>query len=117
MLQTAKVPVDRLFRAFADRTRLRILHLLRTEELCVCDLVAVLQVPQPTASRHLGYLKRAGLVRLRRQGSWNYYSLAEPKNSFHAKLLDCLGSCFGEVPVLTRDAERRSKKKTPSCCT
>ncbi len=53
---------DLLFRAFADRTRLRILHMLANGELCVCDIVGVLEVPQPKTSRHLAYLRRAGLV-------------------------------------------------------
>lgn len=116
MLQTARLPVDRLFRAFSDRTRLRILHLLKEEELCVCDLVSILRVPQPTASRHLGYLRRAGLVRVRREGSWNYYTLAEARNSFHAKLLECLGTCFAEVPELGRDTARRARKRVGKCC-
>jgi len=116
MLQTARLPVDRLFRAFADRTRLRILRLLQQDELCVCDLVSILKVPQPTASRHLAYLRRAGLVRVRKQQSWSYYSLAEPRNSFHAKLLECLGTCFAEVPELARDDARRAKSKVGKCC-
>jgi ArsR family transcriptional regulator len=87
MLQTARLPVDRLFRALSDRTRLGILHLLRDGELCMCDLVSILRVPQPTASRHLAYLHRAGLVPVRQEPSWKYYSLAEPRNSFHVKLL------------------------------
>ena len=114
MLQTARVPVDRLFRAFSDRTRLRILYLLRDSEFCVCDLVEVLKVPQPTASRHLAYLRRAGLVTVRQERSWNYYSLAEPRNSFHAKLLECLGSCFADVPELQRDNARIKRAK--GCC-
>jgi ArsR family transcriptional regulator, arsenate/arsenite/antimonite-responsive transcriptional repressor len=116
MLQTSRLPVDRLFRAFSDRTRLRILHLLQGGELCVCDLVSILRVPQPTASRHLAYLRRAGLVRVRQEQSWKYYSLAEPRNSFHAKLLDCLGSCFAEVPELSRDSVRRAKSQVGKCC-
>lgn len=116
MLQTSRLPVDRLFRAFSDRTRLRILHLLQQGELCVCDLVSILRVPQPTASRHLAYLRRAGLVRVRKDQSWNYYSLAEPRNSFHARLLDCLGTCFNEVPELGRDNARRAKKGLGKCC-
>ena len=116
MLQTARLPVDRLFRAFSDRTRLRILHLLKGDELCVCDLVSILRVPQPTASRHLSYLRRAGLVRVRKERSWNYYSLAEPRNSFHAKLLECLGTCFSDVPELGRAAARRAKSRVGSCC-
>ena len=116
MLQTARLPVDRLFRAFSDRTRLRILHLLKGDELCVCDLVSILRVPQPTASRHLSYLRRAGLVRVRKERSWNYYSLAEPRNSFHAKLLECLGTCFSEVPELGRDAGRRAMSRVGARC-
>ena len=59
---TATDRTDRMFRAFSDRTRLRILHLLQGGEMCVGDLVEVLRVPQPKASRHLAYLKKAGLV-------------------------------------------------------
>lgn len=117
MLQTSKLPVDRLFRAFSDRTRLRILYLLLEGELCVCDLVAVLRVPQPTASRHLAYLRRAGLVQVRKEQSWSYYSLADPRNSFHARLLDCLRTCFAEVPELGRDRARRAKCDIGKCCT
>jgi ArsR family transcriptional regulator, arsenate/arsenite/antimonite-responsive transcriptional repressor len=118
MLQTARVPVDRLFRAFSDRTRLRILHLLQPGERCVCDLVAVLRIPQPTASRHLGYLRRAGLVTVRRQGSWNYYTLAEARTPFQAKLLECLASCFADVPELAHDLRRaaRGKGRGKPCC-
>ena len=116
MLQTPRLPVDRLFRAFSDRTRLRILHLLQHGELCVCDLVSVLRVPQPTASRHLAYLRRSGLVEIRKQGSWVYYSLAEPRNTFHSKLLECLRSCFNDVPELGKDSARRAKAKLGSCC-
>jgi ArsR family transcriptional regulator len=114
MLRRAALPVDRLFRAFSDRTRLRILSLLASGEVCVGDLVTVLRLPQPTVSRHLSYLRRAGLVTARRDSSWMYYALAEARNPFHAKLLECLKSCFNEVPELTRDAARARKK--PSCC-
>jgi ArsR family transcriptional regulator len=118
MLQAAQLPVDRLFRAFADRTRLRILHLLQAGEMCVCDLVSGLGVPQPTASRHLAYLRRAGLVRVRTSGSWKYYALAEASSPFHARLLDCLATCFTDVPELARGTTRRTKKKRPAavCC-
>ena len=63
------------FKALADETRLRILALLTHGELCVCDLMAVLQLPQSTVSRHLAYLRNAGLVDDRRQGVWMYYRL------------------------------------------
>jgi ArsR family transcriptional regulator, arsenate/arsenite/antimonite-responsive transcriptional repressor len=117
MLQQARVPVDRLFRAFSDRTRLRILYLLQDGEMCVCDLVTVLRVPQPTASRHLAYLRRAGLVSVRKDASWSYYTLAEPRNGFHAKLLECLSSCFTDVPELNRDRTRSEKvRRRGACC-
>lgn len=106
--------VDVMFRAFSDRTRLRILHLLRGGELCVCDLVDVLGVPQPTASRHLAYLRKAGLVVTRKAGYWSYYSLAPAKNRFHQKLLDCLTCCFEDVPQLAKDAKRLSGRG--NCC-
>jgi len=112
---TAIQRVDRMFRAFSDRTRLRILHLLSGGELCVCDLVEVLGVPQPKASRHLAYLRKAGLVVARKEGLWSHYRLAPVRGPFHAKLLDCLASCFQDVPELAADA-RRLAAKGKSCC-
>lgn len=106
-----------MFRAFSDGTRLRILHLLRTGETCVCDLVEVLGVPQPKVSRHLAYLRKAGLVRARKQGLWSYYTLAPAGGAFHAKLLECLSCCFRDVPEFARDAERLSRcNASSSCC-
>ena len=106
--------VDVMFRAFSDRTRLRILHLLRRGELCVCDLVEVLDVPQPSASRHLSYLRKAGLVVARKAGYWTYYSLAPARNQFHQKLLDCSACCFDDVPQLAKDAKRLARRG--NCC-
>lgn len=108
--------VDRMFRAFSDRTRLRILHVLRGGELCVCDIVDVLRVPQPKASRHLAYLRKAGLVVARKDGLWSYYSLAPARNPFHGKLLDCLGCCFGAVPELAKDAKRLGRARCANDC-
>ena len=68
--------VNLIFRAFSDRTRLRILSLLGEGESCVGDLVEVLKVPQPKVSRHLAYLRKAGLVIAREDGLWNFYRLA-----------------------------------------
>jgi ArsR family transcriptional regulator, arsenate/arsenite/antimonite-responsive transcriptional repressor len=103
-----------MFRAFSDRTRLRILHMLRDGELCVCHIVDLLGVPQPKASRHLAYLRKAGLVKARKAGQWSYYRLAPPTNKFHRTLLDCLGCCFQEVPELARDAKNLARHK--ACC-
>ncbi|MGH9319206.1 MAG: ArsR/SmtB family transcription factor [Vicinamibacteria bacterium] len=107
--------VDRMFRAFSDRTRLRILHLLKDQgEICVGDLVSVLRVPQTTVSRHLAYLRRAGLVRVRKDGLWKYYALARPESVFHRKLLACLADCFTEVRELAMD--RRRYRSIKRCC-
>lgn len=96
--------VDLVFRAFSDRTRLRILNLLQgREELCVCDIIAVIDAPQAKISRHLSYLRRAGLVSARKDGLWVYYRLLPASNSFHRKMLECLGCCMAEVPELKRD--------------
>jgi ArsR family transcriptional regulator, arsenate/arsenite/antimonite-responsive transcriptional repressor len=106
--------VDHMFRAFAEPVRLRILHLLRDGEMCVCDLVEVLKLPQPTVSRHLSYLRRAGLVAARADASWNYYSLADAESTFHQRLLECLAVCFTEVPELGADTRRARALKTRS---
>jgi ArsR family transcriptional regulator, arsenate/arsenite/antimonite-responsive transcriptional repressor len=109
--------VDCMFRAFSDRTRLRILHVLQHGELCVGDLVEILAVPQPRASRHLAYLRKAGLVAVRKAGLWSYYSLASAESPFHKKLLECLANCFSEVPEIQTDATRAAKiKKSGGCC-
>lgn len=75
MKQTA-----RLFKTLSDETRLRILALLTCGELCVCDLMAALELPQSTVSRHLATLRNAGLVEDRRQGVWMYYQLGKENN-------------------------------------
>jgi ArsR family transcriptional regulator, arsenate/arsenite/antimonite-responsive transcriptional repressor len=108
--------VDTMFRAFSDRTRLRILHMLRGGELCVCDIVGVLGVPQPKASRHLAYLRKAGLVTARKEGLWSYYTLTPAKTEFHKSLLNCLSCCFGSVPELAKDAGRLGRSKAASAC-
>lgn len=76
----------RIFKALADETRLRIVALLTRGELCVCDLMSILDLPQSTVSRHLAYLRNAGLVTDRRQGVWMYYRLAEPQDDFRRDL-------------------------------
>jgi ArsR family transcriptional regulator len=109
--------VNRTFRAFSDPTRLRILHLLRDGELCVADLVNILRVVQPTASRHLAYLRRSGLVEVRENGVWKFYRLAEARTPFHQGLLDCLQHCFRDVPELLEDRARAEKlREAGGCC-
>lgn len=109
--------VDRMFRAFSDRTRLRILYLLRGGRLCVGDLVKILNIPQAKTSRHLAYLRRSGLVRVREKGPWSFYSLAPAEGRFHKKLLECLSVCFRDVPEIASDARRARKvRKEGGCC-
>jgi ArsR family transcriptional regulator len=97
---------DLMFKAFADPTRLRILHLLTHGELCVCDIMAVLKAPQARVSRHLAYLRRARLAQDRKQGLWRHYSLVKGGGLLERGLLHCLRGCFNEVSVLRRDTER-----------
>src|SRR5580704_19052386 len=100
---TAKPLTDsaRLLKAFADPVRLRLLHLLAGEgEVCVCHLQEALELPQPTVSRHLAYLRRAGLVAARKDGLWVHYRLAKPATSLHRTLIDCVGGCLSQFDVL-----------------
>ncbi len=103
-----------MFRAFSDPTRVRLLALLARGERCVGDLGAALEIPQPTASRHLAYLRASGLVVARRAGLWSYYRLAPARTAFHRKLLDCLRACFAEAVDLKQDARRLAK--LDACC-
>ena len=117
MPKTLHADTNRLFKAFSDETRLRLLHLLRAGEVCVCDLVDTLRIPQPTASRHLALLRRAGLVAARKDGLWCYYSLTPARGKLHEKLIECLESCRHELPVLALDAARMKKvRKARACC-
>ena len=106
---------DKMFRAFADETRLRILHLLSKRELCVCDLMAALRAPQSKVSRHLSYLREAGLVMDRREGQWRHYSLKPAAGRFHKGLLACLAGCFDEVGELRDDARRLQRARAARC--
>ncbi|AMV70459.1 metalloregulator ArsR/SmtB family transcription factor [Desulfuromonas carbonis] len=101
----------RLFKALADETRLRILALLREGELCVCDLMAVLNLPQSTVSRHLAYLRNAGLVDDRRQGVWMFYRLADAGSPFADELLALLGRRLGELAQVRRDLEALRRRE------
>ena len=108
---------DLMFRAFSDRTRLRILHILQGGELCVGDIVGILQVPQPRVSRHLAYLRKANLVTVRKSGLWSHYCIAPAETPFHKKLLECLAKCFGEVPEVQADSARATIiRKSGGCC-
>jgi len=109
--------LEHTFRALSDGTRIRILCLLRPGELCVGDLVELLGVAQPTASRHLAYLRRNGLVETRRDGQWAFYSLSKPSTSFEHALLACLDASRQEQPELIDDARRaEALRVSGGCC-
>ncbi len=76
------------FRALADRTRLRLLSLMGKDEVCVCFFVEILKTSQPKISRHLAYLRRAGIVGARREGPWMHYRIVEPSDKDAARVLD-----------------------------
>lgn len=97
--------LDAVFRGFADPTRIRLLNLLVVGEMCVCDLVEILDIPQPTVSRHLAYLRKAGLVTAKRDSNFAHYRLTEPANQVHRNLINCVRGCF--VGIKSLDSERR----------
>jgi ArsR family transcriptional regulator len=103
-------------KTFADPVRLRLLNLLggEKEEVCVCHLFEALEIPQPTVSRHLAYLRKHGLVIGRKEGLWVHYRLAKPRTGLHRILLGCLGNCLGDPEVFRQDQERLSNRI--SCC-
>ncbi len=79
--------VEHFFQALADTTRLRLLNLLSDQQICVCHLVDVLRQPQPKVSRHLAYLRRAGIVASRREGKWMHYRIVQPPHAGAAQIL------------------------------
>src|SRR5438067_10420838 len=85
-----------LFSALSDPTRLRLLNLMTEGEVCVCYFVEILGEGQPKISRHLAYLRRAGVVTARRDGKWMYYELAEPRQEAANAILRALISSFGD---------------------
>lgn len=106
--------MEGLFKALADATRLRILGLLLTGEVCVCDIHESLKVPQPKASRHLAYLRRSGLVETRRDGLWIHYRLGKLSDPVLATIADAARHALTHVDTVHRDAERLQKRT--GCC-
>lgn len=93
------------FAALADENRLRLLHLMRKGEICVCFLQGTLKTNQPKISRHLAYLRRAGLVEARRQGKWIYYSLKKQPPTLEKLLSNALAAISHESEI-KRDNQR-----------
>jgi ArsR family transcriptional regulator len=106
--------MERLFRALADPTRLRILGLLLTGEVCVCHIHESLRIGQPKASRHLAYLRRAGLVDTRRDGLWIYYRLAVSSDPVLRIVQQAVAHALRHVDAVQKDAVRLEMKT--GCC-
>jgi ArsR family transcriptional regulator len=118
--------LEQLFSALADNTRLRILALLAAGEICVCHIHGALAIPQPTASRHLAYLRRTGLVATRKDGLWVHYRIAVPSDpalaSVVAATIDALRSTRGisndrrKLSGLTAIPLKVLEETASSCC-
>src|ERR1051326_338850 len=104
--------IEDLFKALADRTRLRLISLIGESEVCVCFLVAILKTSQPKISRHLAYLRRAGLVSARREGKWMNYKLVEPPDAHAARIFAEVRDWLANNPEMQRDKNRLEK----ICC-
>jgi ArsR family transcriptional regulator len=104
--------IENLFKALADRTRLRLISLIGDSEVCVCFLVEILKISQPKISRHLAYLRRAQIVAARREGKWMHYRLTEPPDEHAARILREVRASLHQHPEFQRDREKLEKV----CC-
>src|SRR5918994_4658283 len=95
-----------LFKALADRTRLRLLNLMGTDEICVCYFVEVLGTNQPKISRHLAYLRKAGVVSGRREGKWIHYRVVEPPDEHAANVFREVRSWLRNDAIMKLDRAR-----------
>lgn len=107
-----KFDMELFFRALADRTRLRLLSLLTLDEICVCFFVAVIGPNQPKISRHLAYLRRAGLVKARREGKWMHYSISHPPHANADRIFGEVLTWLKNDPEMQRDRQRLERV----CC-
>lgn len=102
--------LDQVFKALADPTRIRILGLLTAGEICVCHIHESLRLPQPLVSRHLAYLRRAGLVETRKEGLWVHYRMASRRDDVTGTLLNAVSHVIGHVATVAKDAKRLERK-------
>lgn len=107
-----KFDMELLFRALADRTRLRLLNLMGGDEVCVCFFVEILNVNQPKISRHLAYLRKAGVVAARRDGTWMHYRIVEPMNEDGVEVFRAVRALLAKDPEMQKDR----KKLVNVCC-
>lgn len=97
---------ETFFSALADRTRLRLLNLMRSDEVCVCFFVEVLKTNQPKISRHLAYMRRAGIVEARRDGSWMHYRIIKPDDADAAHVLENVLGWLAHDSEMQSDRDR-----------
>ncbi len=114
-MQAALETSHTVFRAFADPTRIRLLNLLLEGEVCVCDLCTVLGMSQPKVSRHLAYLRRAGLVTVRREGKWKHYAVVKHPAGLYRRLFGCVRDCLREIDLLQTDLARLKAVRRRGC--
>jgi ArsR family transcriptional regulator len=105
--------LERFFQALGDNTRLRLLNLMGDQEICVCYFVEILDRPQPKISRHLAYLRNAGIVAARRDGKWMHYRIVMPPNEGAVKVLRQILQWLSEEKAMQADRT----KLTKVCCT
>ena len=106
MQRQSNASLGHLFRALADPTRLRLLNLIANREICVCYFVEILRISQPKVSRHLAYLRRAGIVASRREGKWMYYRLVTPADEAAAGVLQETLKHVKKKPQMRLDVSR-----------
>ena len=111
-MRSKQYNIELLFKALADRTRLRLINLMADTEVCVCFFVEVLNLNQPKISRHLAYLRRAGVVSARREGKWIHYRLIDPPDAHAANILREVRTGLASDSVMQKDLARLRK----ICC-
>ena len=111
--KSSQFKLDRFFQALGDQTRLRLLNLMGDQEICVCYFVEILAQAQPKISRHLAYLRRAGIVTSRREGKWMHYRIVMPPNAGAAQILRQTLAWLKEDRAMQADRARLSR----ACCT
>ena len=104
--------IEELFKALADRTRLRLINLMGSDEVCVCFFVEVFKLNQPKISRHLAYLRRAGVVAARREGKWMHYRIVEPPDPRAANIFREVRASLADDALMKRDRARLAQ----ICC-
>ncbi len=104
--------MENLYMALSDQTRLRLLNLMRENEICVCFFTEALNESQPKISRHLAYLRKGGLVETRREGKWMHYRINFPENPYVREVL------FNTLDWLKSDKEMQKEyeKLVEACC-